>query len=127
MDKQKLKINSLVKYYKGKDLIDKNIYKILDMNLKGIDVVDKIKNKEIGYYGDIDIDTKEFLKLDNLVLYTNIFQKNSLFVREETFMNSKTQKEKKEDINQIYNVQLLTEEEIKQVNSEKYKIKKLVK
>ena len=67
------KVGMLCKHFKGKNLIDKNIYRIEELNVKGNDV----DTNKIAYTGEGNM-----LDSDNLVIYSNIFQKDKYFVRE---------------------------------------------
>ena len=66
-----IKEGTLCKHFKGKNLIDKNIYKVISLNNNGKDLPENIK-----YTGERD--AKEST---NLVIYMNIFNK-MLFARE---------------------------------------------
>lgn len=104
------------KHFKGKNLLEKNIYKILKVNVTGKD----IKDKNIIYTGD-----KENLNdVKNLVVYENIFQKNKIFAREEESLCQKISVEKQKEFNQIYRVQPLTKEEITIIKSKKFILEK---
>ena len=100
-----IKVGDFCKHFKGKTLIEKNIYKILLLN--------------VIYSGDNSIK-----KLDDLVVYENIFD-GKVFTREASDIFTELSLEKQEEFNQIYKVQKLTEEEIEEVKTEEFKIKKL--
>ena len=100
-----IKVGDFCKHFKGKTLVEKNIYKILLLN--------------VIYSGDNS--TK---KLDDLVVYENIFD-GKIFTREASDIFTELSLEKQEEFNQIYKVQKLTEEEIEEVKTEEFKIKKL--
>ena len=100
-----IKVGDFCKHFKGKTLIEKNIYKILLLN--------------VIYSGDNS--TK---KLDDLVVYENIFD-GKIFTREASDIFTELSLEKQEEFNQIYKVQKLTDEEIEEVKTEEFKIKKL--
>ena len=102
---QDIKIGDFCKHFKGKTLVEKNIYKILLLN--------------VIYSGDNAVK-----KLEDLVVYENIFD-GKIFTREASDIFSELSEEKQELFNQTYKVQKLTEEEIKEVNSEEFKVKKL--
>ena len=100
-----IKVGDFCKHFKGKTLIEKNIYKILLLN--------------VIYSGDNS--TK---KLDDLVVYENIFD-GKIFTREASDIFTELSLEKQKEFNQIYRVQKLTEEEIKEINTDEFKVKKL--
>lgn len=100
-----IKVGDFCKHFKGKTLIEKNIYKILLLN--------------VIYSGDNS--TK---KLDDLVVYENIFD-GKIFTREASDIFTELSLEKQKEFNQVYRVQKLTEEEIKEINTDEFKVKKL--
>lgn len=108
------KVGMLCKHFKGSSLEEKNIYKILDLNLDGANL-----DKDITYSGDGDV-----LTAKNLVVYANIFQDNKKFAREYDDISSELSKEKRELYNQKIKVQPLTEEEKAVVESEEFIEKK---
>lgn len=101
-----LKVGDLCKHFKGKSLLEKNIYEIIA--------------KGVTYTGE-----NAKAPLDNLVVYKNIFQENKLFTREYNDLVTELSEEKQKQYGQIYRVQKLTEEEIKEVTSEEFRIAKL--
>ena len=101
-----LKVGDLCKHFKGKSLLEKNIYEIIA--------------KGVTYTGE-----NAKAPLDNLVVYKNIFQENKLFTREYNDFVAELSEEKQKQYGQIYRVQKLTEEEIKEVTSEEFRIAKL--
>ena len=104
------KIGMLCKHFKGSSLYEKNIYKILALNVDGAEL-----DKDITYSGDGDC-----LLAKNLVVYENIFQNNKKFAREYEDISSKLSQEKKNLYNQEIKVQPLSEEEIAVVSSEDF-------
>lgn len=100
------KIGMLCKHFKGKTLLDKNIYKIEKLGVAGTEI-----DENITYTGD-----NTLLTAKNLVVYSNIFQENKLFAREYEDISKKLPDEKKEMYNQDLRVQPLTEKEIDIVN-----------
>lgn len=102
---QKIEIGDFCKHFKGKTLVEKNIYKILLLN--------------VIYSGD-----NATKKLDDLVVYENIFD-GKIFTREASDILSELSLEKQEEFNQIYKVQKLTAEEVAEIQTEDYKVKKL--
>ena len=101
-----LQVGDLCKHFKGKNLLEKNIYEIVATN--------------VIYTGE---NAKE--PLDDLVIYKNIFQEGKMFVREYSDLTRELSKEQQELFGQMYRVQKLTEEEIAIVKSEKFKKEKL--
>ena len=107
----KYKIGMLCKHFKGKDLLEKNIYRIEQIGMVGEDV-----NEEyITYTGDGNLKNAS-----NLVMYSNIFQDHKLFCREYEDLCKELDEEQKEMFNQSIRVEPLTEEEIELVNSEEF-------
>ncbi|HBC84991.1 MAG: hypothetical protein J6D03_06310 [Clostridia bacterium] len=106
MEENLFKVGDLCKHFKGKSLLEKNIYKIIATN--------------VTYSGD-----KLEEPLNNLVVYENIFQNGKTFTREYKDLVEELSEEKKNTYNQIYRVEKLTEEEIKLVNSEEFKKEKM--
>ena len=102
---QDIKVGDYCKHFKGKTLLEKNIYKILLLN--------------VIYSGDNAVK-----KLNDLVVYENIFD-GKIFTREASDIFTELSDEKKELFNQIYKVQKLTDEEIEEVKTEEFKVKKL--
>ena len=109
------KVGMLCKHFKGKDLLEKNIYRIEKLGVNGTDI-DKTL---VTYTGDNELETAT-----NLVVYSNIFQDNKLFCREYEDISSKLVEEKQNMFNQNLRVQPLTLEEIELVNSEDFIKKK---
>lgn len=104
---ESLNVGDLCKHFKGKDLIEKNIYEIIAINVK--------------YTGELENE-----KLSNLVVYKNIFQKNKFFTREYEDLVAELCEEDKQQYNQKYRCQKLTQEEINKVRSDDFiKEKKL--
>ena len=99
-----LKVGDIVKHFKGETLIEKNIYEILAINVK--------------YTGDNDID------LSSLVVYKPLFQKDKYFAREYDDLVSGLNDEEKSKYNQNTRIQKLTEEELKIIKTDDFKIKK---
>ena len=107
------KEGSLCKHFKGKRLLDKNIYRIISLNINGKDL-----NSNIKYTG-----VKDVSESTNLVVYQNIFNK-MLFARELDDFYVEIEKEKQEEFGQMHRVEPLSEEEEKKVNSKQFIIKK---
>ncbi len=107
------KEGSLAKHFKGKRLIDKNIYRIISFNNKGKDLDSSIK-----YTGVRDVSEST-----NLVIYQNIFNK-MLFARELDDFYVEIDKEKQEEFGQMHRVEPLDEKEEKRVNSKQFIIRK---
>lgn len=102
MEENLFKVGDLCKHFKGKSLLEKNIYKIIATN--------------VTYSGD-----KLEEPLNNLVVYENIFQNGKTFTREYKDLVEELSREKQELYNQKYRVEKLTKEEIEIVNSESFK------
>lgn len=105
------KAGMLCKHFKGKDLLEKNIYRIEQIGVKGTD----IDSSKITYTGDGNLE-----EATDLVVYSNIFQKDKLFCREYSDISSELSDEKKMMFNQDLRVQPLTLEEIDLVNSDDF-------
>ena len=101
-----LKVGDLCKHFKGKNLLEKNIYEIIAIN--------------VIYTGE---NAKK--PMENLVVYQNIFQKNKFFVREYEELVEKLPKEKQDIYQQMTRIQKLTKEEIALVKSEAFRKEKL--
>ena len=110
------KVGMLCKHFKGKDLLEKNIYRIEKI---GVDWKD-IDSSKIIYTGD-----KDLLLSKNLVIYSNIFQEDKLFAREYDDLVSELSDDKKELYNQIFRVEPLNDEEIKTIKCHEFIEKKL--
>lgn len=110
------KVGMLCKHFKGKDLLEKNIYRIEKIGVDGKD----IDSSKIIYTGD-----KGLLLSKNLVIYSNIFQEDKLFVREYDDLVSELSDDKKELYNQIFRVEPLNDEEIKTIKCHEFIEKKL--
>lgn len=105
----------LCKHFKGVGLENKNIYRIIRLEVEGKDISENIK-----YTGEADLSTAK-----NLVVYENIFQENKFFTREYGDLAGKLSDEKKLMYDQEIRVQPLTDEEIEFVNNPEFiKIKK---
>lgn len=105
------KIGMLCKHFKGHNLIEKNIYQIEQLGVKGTDIDETL----ITYTGD-----NELLTSNNLVVYSNIFQNNKLFCREYEDISSNLSEEKQLEFNQTIKVQPLTDDEIDLINSDDF-------
>jgi len=102
---QQINPGDYCKHFKGKTLIEKNIYEILLLN--------------VIYSGDNS--TK---KLNDLVVYKNIFD-GKIFTREASDIFTELSSEKQELFNQKYKVEKLTEVEVEEIKREEFKVKKL--
>lgn len=105
------KIGMLCKHFKGKNLLEKNIYRIEQIGVEGKDINETL----ITYTGD-----GELLTAKNLVVYSNIFQENKLFAREYDDISGELSSEKKEMYNQEIKVQPLTKIEIDMINEDNF-------
>ena len=108
-------IGMLCKHFKGTGLLEKNIYKIENLGVSGLDIDESL----ITYTGDGILSTAT-----NLVVYSNIFQDNKLFCREYEDISGELTDDKKTMYNQILKVQPLTDKEIAIINSDEYVEKK---
>ena len=108
------KVGMLCKFKKGKELVEKNIYRIEKVNVKG----SEIDTNEVTYSGKRDM-----MAADDLVQYENIFE-NKKFCREYSDISQELSDEEKEEYNQDIVVQPLTPEEIDIVQSEEFIEKK---
>jgi hypothetical protein len=104
-------IGMLCKHFKGNDLLEKNIYRIENIGVNGLDIDESL----ITYTGD-----GELRCATNLVVYSNIFQDNKLFCREYEDISGELSDEKKKAFNQTIKVQPLTDEEIALINSNEF-------
>lgn len=105
------KIGMLCKHFKGSDLLEKNIYRIEKLNVKGTDIDESI----ITYTGDGVLSNAT-----NLVVYSNIFQNNKLFCREYEDISSELSEEKKSIFHQNVKVEPLTSMELILVESDDF-------
>ena len=96
------KVGMLCKHFKGKDLLEKNIYRIEQIGVDGKDIDDSL----ITYTGESDLRSAK-----NLIVYSNIFQENKMFCREYEDISQELSSDKQEQFNQKLKVQPLTEEE----------------
>ena len=94
------KKGDLCKHFKGKDLIQKNIYEVLETGVK--------------YTGTAEGIT------DKLIVYKNIFQEDKIFAREESQLAEQLEESKQEEFRQKYRVEKLTQEEIEMIKTEKF-------
>jgi len=106
----------LCKHFKGKTLLDKNIYRIIKLGLSGKDIDTSV----VTYTGEGILEDAF-----NLVLYQNIFQENKFFVREYEDISSRLSDEKRDEFGQEFRVEPLSDEEIDIVSSEEFRIKKI--
>jgi hypothetical protein len=105
------KIGMLCKHFKGKNLLEKNIYRIEQIGVEG----QNVDQDKITYTGDNSLVTAK-----NLIVYSNIFQDNKLFCREYEDISQNLSKEKQIEFNQEIRVQPLTEEEQELINQQTY-------
>lgn len=100
-----LRTGDIVKHFKGKNLIEKNIYEIVSVNPE--------------YTG-----TNEFLK-EPVVVYTSIFQEGKCFVREYSDLVKELTPEQKEEYGQTYRIEPLTDEELGIIKTNAFILAKL--
>ena len=96
----RFKKGDLCKHFKGKDLIQKNIYEVLEIGVK--------------YTGTAEGIT------DKLIVYKNIFQEDKIFAREESQLAEQLEESKQKEFGQKYRVEKLTQEEIEMIKTEKF-------
>ena len=96
-----LNVGDYCKHFKGKDLVEKNIYKIIA--------------KGVIYTGE-----NANAPLDNLVVYKNIFAEGKIFTREYSDLVEELSEEKKKQYGQTYRVEKLTDEEMKFILSKEF-------
>lgn len=101
-----LKVGDLCKHFKGKSLLEKNIYEIMAVG--------------VTYTGEA---AKK--PLDNLVVYKNLFGEGKIFTREYNDLIGELSEEKQKQYGQRHRIEKLTEDEIKVVKSEKFIEEKL--
>ena len=104
-------VGMLCKHFKGKSLLEKNIYCIKSLGISGKD----IDANKITYSGDYQLETAK-----NLVVYANVFQNNKLFAREYEDISAELTLEKQKEFAQKIKVQPLTDAEIVVVNSSEF-------
>ena len=105
------KVGMLCKHFKGNNQLEKNIYRIEQIGVDGKD----INSNLITYTGDNDLLTSK-----NLVVYSNIFQDNKLFVREYEDISKELDEEKKNLYKQNIKVEPLNNEEIRVINDDNF-------
>lgn len=99
-----LKKGDIVKHFKGKDLIEKNIYIILAVNPE--------------YTGDKDFDC------ESAVVYAPLFQEGKTFIREYDDLIKPLSDEEKVIYSQERRVDVLTEDELELIKTEEFIKKK---
>lgn len=105
------KVGMLCKHFKGKDLLEKNIYRIEQVGVDGINIDDSI----ITYTGEYNLRSAI-----NLIVYSNIFQDNKLFCREYEDISQELSIDKQQEFCQKLKVQPLTEEEQSFIGQESF-------
>ena len=105
------KVGMLCKHFKGHNLFEKNIYRIEQIGIKGID----IDETKITYTGEENLSTTT-----NLIVYSNIFQDNKMFCREYEDISQELSDEKKIEFNQSIRVEPLTEKEKELITKQDY-------
>lgn len=100
-----LEVGGFYKHFKGSNLIEKNIYKILAINPK--------------YTGISEYPDK------NYVVYESIFQNGLCFIREYDDLASELSDEEKELYKQDHRIEKLTDEELELINDESFIKEKL--
>ena len=105
------KVGMLCKHFKGKDLLEKNIYRIEQVGVDRINIDDSI----ITYTGESNLRSAI-----NLIIYSNIFQDNKLFCREYEDISQELSIDKQQEFCQKLKVQPLTEEEQSFIGQESF-------
>lgn len=105
------KVGMLCKHFKGKDLLEKNIYRIEQIGVDGKDIDDSL----ITYTGEGNLKSST-----NLIVYSNIFQDNKLFCREYEDISQELSSDKQQEFCQKIKVQPLTEEEQSFIGQERF-------
>lgn len=100
-------VGMLCKHFKGKDLMEKNIYQIIALGVSG----DSLSG-DITYLGEQILQTAT-----NLVIYANIFQEGKFFAREYEDLSQELSDDKKCEFGQTYRVEPLSIEEVAIVTS----------
>ena len=95
-----LTVGHFYKHFKGSNLVEKNIYKILAINPK--------------YTGENEYPDKQF------VVYESIFQNDLCFIREYDDLAQELSDEEKEKYNQTYRIEELNEEELQLIMSDDF-------
>ena len=90
-----LKIATCYKHFKGKDLIEKNIYLIIAIGISKNDF-NEMQPKYVG-------DNKDNINYSDLVVYLNYFQ-NQLFAREYQDLVEELTKEQQKEYSQKYRI-----------------------
>lgn len=100
-----LKEGIICKHFKGKTLIEKNIYQIIAVN--------------VTYTGDNGID------LSNMVIYKPLFQEGKIFAREYEDLVGELTIEQRQEYHQDRRVEPLSDEELEQIKDEVFISQKL--
>ena len=108
------RVGMFCKHFKGTNLLEKNIYQIEALGLRGKDIGDNVT-----YVGEGNKDTA-----DNLVVYANIFQDNKLFAREYEDLAFILDSDKQIEYRQKYRVEPLTIEEIEIIRDPNFILEK---
>lgn len=108
-------VGMLCKHFKGKNLLQKNIYRIIGLGIRGTE----IDSKTITYTGNGILE-----EATDLVVYQNIFQNDKYFAREYADISSELSLEKQEEFHQKIRVQPLNEQEIMIVSNDEFIAKK---
>ena len=105
MEERYFKQGDLCKHFKGKNLLEKNIYEILAV-------------------GVIYTGTNSEGKIEDLVVYKNIFD-GKIFTREYKDLIEELEEDKKVKFGQERRVEKLTSSEIETINDEEFKKMKI--
>ena len=104
-------VGMLCKHFKGTSLLEKNIYRIEELGVKGSDINDE----EVAYYGKKDLKTT-----NNLVVYSNIFQEGKKFCREYEDLAEELSSDEQIIYGQKHRVEPLNEEEIAYISESRF-------
>ena len=100
-----LKEGMICKHFKGKTLVEKNIYQIIAVN--------------VTYTGDNGLD------LCDMVIYKPLFQEGKVFAREYEDLVGELRPEQKQEYHQNRRVEPLSDEELNQIKDEEFISQKL--
>lgn len=103
-------VGMLCKHFKGTNLLEKNIYQIIETGILGQNLP-----SGVVYTGDGDLSSAT-----DLVIYANVFQEDKFFAREYSALTEELPEDKKAESGQSMRVEPLTIEEIILVTSQKF-------
>lgn len=100
-----LKEGMICKHFKGKNLVEKNIYQILAVG--------------VTYTGDSSVDLSE------MVVYKPLFQEGKVFAREYKDLVAELTEEQSLEYGQTQRVEPLNDEELNMIRSDEFTFEKL--